>query len=285
MAYDAVVAEVGGDAAASLRDLTLSVYARAEEIARERGIILADTKLEFGRDSDGKIVLGDEVLTPDSSRFWPAGEWEPGRTQSSYDKQIVRNWLLSEESGWDRSSGRGAAPAAAARRRPDPGAVRRGVRAAHRLDVLIVQPVSVDFDAPVDVVFAYLVDPANRPAWQGSLRRTVDLVGDGSVGTTWTDVTAVGARPRMRVTELTPGRSWAETGSWHGVDADLRLDFEPIHADPSLVNDGSASRTRVTATIDVRTSTLLAPVGVVLRRLAPGAVRGDLRRAARTVGS
>ena len=110
VAYDAVVAEVGGEAAASLRDLTLSVYARAEEIARDRGIILADTKLEFGRDGDGKIVLGDEVLTPDSSRFWPAGEWEPGRTQSSFDKQIVRNWLLSEESGWDRSSGQAPPP-------------------------------------------------------------------------------------------------------------------------------------------------------------------------------
>ena len=137
-----------------------------------------------------------------------------------------------------------------------------------------MKAISVDFSAPVDVVFAYLVDPANRSAWQGSLRRTVDVVGDGSVGTTWTDVTAVGARPRMRVTELTPGRAWAETGSWHGVDADLRLDFEP-----------TTTGTRVTATIDVRTNTLLAPVGVVLRRLAPGAVRGDLRRAARAVGS
>ena len=105
-----MVAEVGADAAAALRDLTLSVYARAEEIARDRGIILADTKLEFGRSSDGDVVLGDEVLTPDSSRFWPAGEWEPGRTQPSYDKQIVRNWLLSAESGWDRSSGEAPPP-------------------------------------------------------------------------------------------------------------------------------------------------------------------------------
>jgi len=110
VSYDAVVAEVGADAAAALRDLTLSVYARAEEIARDRGIILADTKLEFGRGSDGAVVLGDEVLTPDSSRFWPAGEWEPGRTQPSYDKQIVRNWLLSDESGWDRSSGEAPPP-------------------------------------------------------------------------------------------------------------------------------------------------------------------------------
>ena len=104
VSYDAVVATVGGDAAARLRDLTLAVYSRAERIARERGIILADTKLELGARSDGTMVLADEVLTPDSSRFWPAAEWEPGRAQPSYDKQIVRNWLLSPESGWDRGS-------------------------------------------------------------------------------------------------------------------------------------------------------------------------------------
>jgi phosphoribosylaminoimidazole-succinocarboxamide synthase len=105
VSYDAVVAEVGADVAARLRDLTLAVYARAEGIARERGIILADTKLEFGARPDGTIVLADEVLTPDSSRFWPADQWQPGRSQPSYDKQIVRDWLLSPESGWDRSSG------------------------------------------------------------------------------------------------------------------------------------------------------------------------------------
>ncbi|MCW2772139.1 MAG: phosphoribosylaminoimidazole-succinocarboxamide synthase [Nocardioides sp.] len=105
VSYDAVAATIGADRAAELRDLTLAVYARAEGIARERGIILADTKLEFGARPDGTTVLGDEVLTPDSSRFWPAAEWQPGRTQPSYDKQIVRNWALSPESGWDRSSG------------------------------------------------------------------------------------------------------------------------------------------------------------------------------------
>ena len=105
VSYDAVVAEVGAEVAAALRESTLDIYARAEQIARERGIILADTKLEFGADADGALVLGDEVLTPDSSRFWPLAEWQPGRTQPSYDKQIVRNWALSPESGWDRSSG------------------------------------------------------------------------------------------------------------------------------------------------------------------------------------
>ena len=105
VSYDAVVTTVGAERAAELRDLTLAVYRRAESIARERGIILADTKLEFGARPDGTTVLADEVLTPDSSRFWPADQWQPGRTQPSYDKQIVRNWALSPESGWDRSTG------------------------------------------------------------------------------------------------------------------------------------------------------------------------------------
>jgi phosphoribosylaminoimidazole-succinocarboxamide synthase len=108
VSYDAVAETVGTERAAELRRLTLEVYGQAEELARERGIILADTKLEFGSRGDGTTVLADEVLTPDSSRFWPAAEWQPGRAQPSYDKQIVRNWALSPESGWDRSSG--AAP-------------------------------------------------------------------------------------------------------------------------------------------------------------------------------
>ncbi len=86
--------------------MTLRIYARAEEIARDRGIIVADTKFEFGRHpSTGEIVLADEVLTPDSSRFWPADLWEPGHAQPSYDKQYVRDWLTSAASGWDRHSG------------------------------------------------------------------------------------------------------------------------------------------------------------------------------------
>ena len=105
VSYDAVVGVIGAERAAQLRELTLAVYGRAEGIAREKGIILADTKLEFGQRPDGTVVLADEVLTPDSSRFWPADGWEPGRTQPSFDKQIVRNWLTSEDSGWDRASG------------------------------------------------------------------------------------------------------------------------------------------------------------------------------------
>ena len=104
VSYDAIVETVGADHAAALRDLTLKVYGRAEKIARERGIILADTKLEFGLRPDGTIVLADEVLTPDSSRFWPADSYQVGQVQASYDKQFVRDWLTSPASGWDRKS-------------------------------------------------------------------------------------------------------------------------------------------------------------------------------------
>jgi phosphoribosylaminoimidazole-succinocarboxamide synthase len=105
---------IGADAADELKRLTLAAYGRAEEIARTRGIILADTKFEFGRrgargdqgvkSAGGEIVLADEVLTPDSSRFWPADLYQPGRAQPSYDKQYVRDWLTSPASGWDKSS-------------------------------------------------------------------------------------------------------------------------------------------------------------------------------------
>jgi len=108
VSFDVVASRIGTEAATRLRDLTLAVYSRAESIARERGVILADTKLEFGRAVDGPdagaVVLGDEVLTPDSSRFWPADTWAPGGTQPSFDKQYVRDWLTSDAAGWDRAS-------------------------------------------------------------------------------------------------------------------------------------------------------------------------------------
>jgi len=96
---------VGTEVADEIRRLTLAVYSRAESMARDRGIILADTKFEFGRRADGTVVLADEVLTPDSSRFWPADDYVPGQAQPSYDKQFVRDWLTSPASGWDKSSG------------------------------------------------------------------------------------------------------------------------------------------------------------------------------------
>ncbi|MDM8084372.1 phosphoribosylaminoimidazolesuccinocarboxamide synthase [Cellulomonas cellasea] len=103
--FEAVAEQIGAEAASTLRDLTLAVYARAEQVARGRGVILADTKLEFGTDPvTGAVTLGDEVLTPDSSRFWDAEAWQPGQSQPSFDKQFVRDWLTSDASGWDRAS-------------------------------------------------------------------------------------------------------------------------------------------------------------------------------------
>ncbi|MGY1669552.1 phosphoribosylaminoimidazolesuccinocarboxamide synthase [Geodermatophilus sp. SYSU D00710] len=93
---------VGAARAAELRELTLALYRRGAEIAAGAGILLADTKVEFGLSADGGLVLGDEVLTPDSSRFWPAASWSPGAAQPSFDKQYVRDWLTA--SGWDRVS-------------------------------------------------------------------------------------------------------------------------------------------------------------------------------------
>jgi len=96
-------AEIVGDRALveELRRLSIELYAFAASHAEGKGIILADTKFEFGRSADGEIVLADEVLTPDSSRFWPLDSYEPGRSQPSFDKQYVRDWL--DESGWDHS--------------------------------------------------------------------------------------------------------------------------------------------------------------------------------------
>jgi phosphoribosylaminoimidazole-succinocarboxamide synthase len=102
MTFEEVVAAVGEEVAEQLRSLTLDVYSRGRDLAEQAGIILADTKVELGHDGDGQLVLGDEVLTPDSSRFWPALTWAPGGAQPSYDKQYVRDWLANE-SGWDRS--------------------------------------------------------------------------------------------------------------------------------------------------------------------------------------
>ncbi len=100
--FDDVMTQEGSDVAAELRRLTLEIYRRGAEIARERGVIIADTKLEFGRDADGRLVLGDEVLTPDSSRFWPLDDWKPGGPQFAFDKQYVRDWATG--TGWDKTS-------------------------------------------------------------------------------------------------------------------------------------------------------------------------------------
>lgn len=100
--FEAAVKIVGRDIAEDLRETTLKLYDTAAEYALSRGIILADTKFEFGANSEGAITLGDEVLTPDSSRFWEADGWVPGKSQPSFDKQFVRDWLI--KSGWDKKS-------------------------------------------------------------------------------------------------------------------------------------------------------------------------------------
>ena len=100
--FERAAAIIGLDQAEKLRELTLTLYSTAHDYAATRGIILADTKFEFGLDSEGKICLGDEALTPDSSRFWSLDGWKPGGAQPSFDKQYVRDWLLA--SGWDRQS-------------------------------------------------------------------------------------------------------------------------------------------------------------------------------------
>ena len=108
--FEGVVAALGDrELAQRVRDVSIAVYLRAAEHARERGIILADTKFEFGLAPDGTLVLGDEVLTPDSSRFWPTDGYEPGRPQPSFDKQPVRDWATA--SGWDRRPPAPAIPA------------------------------------------------------------------------------------------------------------------------------------------------------------------------------
>lgn len=104
VSFDAVVAKLGKERAEELRDATLRIYSEAARIAEEKGIILADTKFEFGMDENGTLILADEVLTPDSSRYWPADTYEEGKVQPSFDKQYVRNWLTSPESGWDQAA-------------------------------------------------------------------------------------------------------------------------------------------------------------------------------------
>ena len=97
-----VAARVGAGVAGQLERITLAVYRRGAAVAGRAGLIVADTKIELGFDPEGRLLLADEVLTPDSSRFWPAAQWQPGRPQRSFDKQIVRDWLDSPEAGWER---------------------------------------------------------------------------------------------------------------------------------------------------------------------------------------
>ncbi len=102
ISFEETAVRIGQNLAEQLREKTLAIYNQASDHARSKGIILADTKFEFGQTEAGEILLIDEVLTPDSSRFWPADDYEPGRSQKSFDKQFVRDWL--ETTGWDKNS-------------------------------------------------------------------------------------------------------------------------------------------------------------------------------------
>jgi phosphoribosylaminoimidazole-succinocarboxamide synthase len=124
-----VISQLGAKTAHELRRATLEVYRRGGDLAAERGIIVADTKLEFGFAADGTLTLGDEVLTPDSSRFWPADQWQPGRPQYAYDKQLVRDWAGA--TGWDK-------------RAPGPEIPPGVVEAAHRRYVEIYERITGD---------------------------------------------------------------------------------------------------------------------------------------------
>jgi phosphoribosylaminoimidazole-succinocarboxamide synthase len=108
--FDQVVDKVGAAQAEQLRDKTLQIYAQAADHALSKGIIIADTKFEFGVGSDGTLCLADEVFTPDSSRYWPADTYEQGVVQPSFDKQFVRNWLTGPDSGWDRNGSQSPPP-------------------------------------------------------------------------------------------------------------------------------------------------------------------------------
>jgi len=283
--FESVAEKVGDDAAAELRMLTLAIYGKAEEIAREQGIILADTKFEFGRRDDYTTVLGDEVLTPDSSRFWPAADWQPGRTQASYDKQFLRNWLLSPESGWDRASGElppplpeeivGARGRGTSRRTnaspASPGDRRNVTRGGYDMGSFTI---TLDLPQPPAVLFRYLADPRNRPEWQSSLRSVTDIdPGEPHAGMQWRDITKVGIKPHMQLTELIPYRTLSEIGTWHGIDGLLTLKF-------LKVGDG----TRLTAEGRVIGRGPFAGAAAVAGRFAPATIKADLERAGTVLG-
>ncbi len=133
--------------------------------------------------------------------------------------------------------------------------------------------VVADGPAPVEASYAYLSAPASRPAWQSSLRRVEDVHGDGSLGSSWTDVTTAGVRPRMEVVEAEPPRVWTEVGTWRRVRARLRMTFQP-----------HGGGTRAHCEVEIVLPRWAAPAAWGLRLVAPPAVRADLRKALRQAG-
>lgn len=135
--------------------------------------------------------------------------------------------------------------------------------------------VSLRLDAPLGPLFDYLADPRNRPEWQSSLRRVDEVSGSGELGTTWYDVTMVGARPWLEVSDYQPGELWAEHGRWHGLEASLVVRFSPL----------GERRTELTVTVDFWGRGIYRVAGWGMTALTPLGVRSDLRRAARLVSS
>ena len=134
--------------------------------------------------------------------------------------------------------------------------------------------VEVTGPTPVAAAYAYLADPRTRPEWQSSLKAVEDVRGSGEVGTTWTDVMGIGARPRMEITRAEPDRAWAETGRWRSFRMDLLLTFVPATVD-------GAEGTRLVAEVDLALPTALRPFGPLLKVAAPPAIGADLRKALR----
>ena len=269
VSYDAVVETVGAERADELRRLTLDVYARAEGIARERGIILADTKLEFGARGDGTTVLGDEVLTPDSSRFWPAAEWQPGRAQPSYDKQIVRNWALSPESGWDRASGEAPPPL------PAEVVERTRARYVEAYELLTGTDVLMPAAAAARSCSGAAARSRSTTSWTRATARVAVLAAARSSrstasrgsGQTWVDETKPGIEPRDADHRARPARA---------LERVRHLAVRPRRPDPRLRRRRRAAAATCTTAFRVHA---LGPLGAAGR---PGSrCRAVRRRPAR----
>ena len=279
VSYEAVVGDIGADAAAQLRDLTLNVYARADGLARDRGIILADTKFEFGTRRDGGPTRARSSSATRCSR----------RTRAATGRRTTGNPAAPRSPTTSRSCATGSPhPRAAGTERQatvhHPCLTRswnaRGRATSRRSscsptrsseESCLMRSATLRYAVPVHAAFTYLADPRNRPEWQASLRR-VELVDDGEprAGFRWRDQTAARIDPEMVITEFETDVLWAETGRWRRIEADLTLRFAP--------HRGGCS---VDVEFAVRGKGFLRPVGWAASGAGLLAVRSDLRRAGR----
>ncbi len=267
--YEAVVEAVGDDEAAELRMLTMEVYGRAHELARDprhhpgrhQGRVRCPARRHHGAGRRGAHPRLVAVL---------AGRRVAARSRPAVVRQADRPRLAHlARVGLGPDLRRGAAAAAGRGRGAHPLAVRRGVRATDRGDVLTTFAASVDLPVPVEVAYAYLSDPRNRPAWQSSLRSvTVPVDEEPHLGQRWQETTSVGVRPHMEIIEMDPPLVWAERGRWRGVEATLTLGFAR-----------TPRGCRVDISGDVGGRGLWSVPAVVAGRLAGIAVAADVRKA------